>query len=104
MAENSAVDRAAMAQAAQKLETAANTIKGLQNKVNGHKAELTSGWDGNASMAFTKVFQAFDEDFGKVLNALNGMHEKLVQTKIHYEATEQEQEASVNKIAGLLNS
>ena len=52
----------------------------------------------------TRVFQAFDEDFGKVLNALNGMHEKLVQTKIHYEATEQEQEASVNKIAGLLNS
>jgi WXG100 family type VII secretion target len=103
VADQSAVDRAAMAQAAQKLDSAANVVKGIQTRLEGHKQELRSGWEGNASMAFERVFQAFNEDFSKVLTAMQGMHEKLVHTKIQYESSEQEQEAAVNKISALLN-
>jgi WXG100 family type VII secretion target len=93
-----------MAQAAQKLDDAANVVKGIQSQLHGHKAQLRSNWEGSAAMAFDRVFQAFDEDFTKVLTAMQGMHEKLVHTRIKYESAEQEQEAAVNKISALLNN
>jgi WXG100 family type VII secretion target len=93
-----------MAQAAQKLDDAANVTKGIQLRLHGHKADLRAHWEGNAAGAFDRVFAQFDEDFSKVLNAMQSMHEKLVHTKIKYESTEQEQQAAVNKVANLLNN
>lgn len=104
MADQSAVDRAAMAQAAQKLDDAANVVKGIQLRLHGHKGDLRANWEGIAASAFDRVFQQFDEDFSKVLTAMQNMHEKLVQTKIKYESAEQEQEAAVNRISALLNN
>lgn len=89
--------------AANKVESAAQTIQGIQSKLQGHKAELRSGWDGKAAMKFEQVFNAWDADFRKVLQALEGMHEKLTHTRIQYERTEDEQEAAAAKIDSLLN-
>jgi WXG100 family type VII secretion target len=61
-------------------------------------------WEGNASMAFEKVFMQFNEDFNKVLKALEGMHQSLVQTKITYESKEEMSEQAVNKVQALLNN
>jgi WXG100 family type VII secretion target len=104
VADRSQVDRHQMQIAAQKVESAAQTIQGIQTKLQGHKAELRSGWDGKAAMKFEQVFNAWDEDFRKVLQALEGMHEKLVHTRIQYETTEDEQEAAAAKIDALLNN
>jgi len=93
-----------MAQAAQKLEDAVGTTRGIRTQLQGHKGELLSNWSGNAARAFGTVFEQFDQDFQRVLTAMEGMHEKLVQTKVTYEATEEEQTATVNKVAGLLNN
>lgn len=103
MADSSAVDRAQMQIAAGKVESAAQTIQGIQSKLQGHKAELRSGWDGKAAMKFEQVFNAWDADFRKVQQALEGMHEKLIHTRIQYESTEDEQERAAAKIDSLLN-
>jgi WXG100 family type VII secretion target len=93
-----------MAQAAQKLEDAVGTTRGIRTQLQGHKAELLSQWEGNAARAFENVFEQFDQDFQKVLTTMEGMHEKLVQTRTTYERTEEEQTATVNKVSGLINN
>lgn len=103
MAEHSAVDRAQMQIAANRVASAAQTIQGIQSTLQGHKAELRSGWDGRAAARFEQVFDAWDADFRRVLQALEGMHEKLTHTRIQYESTEDEQERAAAKIDSLLN-
>ena len=102
MSGTSSVDRAAMAQAAQDLEASAGVIKGLQGQLEGHKAEVRASWQGSASNAFEGVFNRFSEDFRKVLQALEGMHESLSQTKITYEAKEQAAHETVNRVQQML--
>jgi WXG100 family type VII secretion target len=92
-----------MAKAAQDLDEASSTIKGLQTSLNGHKQAVLAGWQGNAAHAFDGVFQAFDEDMSKVLNALNGMHEKLVHNRTQYESAEQQQTDAAKAIHQFLN-
>ena len=92
-----------MARAAQKIDESASTIQGLRTRLQGQKASVLGGWEGNAAQAFSRVFESFDQDFAKVLKALEGMHEKLVHTRIKYEAAEQEQEQAANAISSLLN-
>jgi WXG100 family type VII secretion target len=92
-----------MAKAAQDLEASAGVIKGLQTQLEGHKNEMRSGWEGNASTAFENVFRRFDEDFSVVLRQLEEMHQKLADTKITYEAKEQMADEAVNKVQQLLN-
>jgi ESAT-6 family protein len=98
------VDRAAMAQAAQKLEDAAGTTRGIRNQLQSHNAELLQNWSGDAARAFGQVFEQFDQDFQKVLSTMEEMHGKLVQTRVTYERTEEEQTATVNRVSGLLNN
>lgn len=92
-----------MAKAAQDIDEAASTIKGLQTSLNGHKQAVLAGWQGNAAHAFDAVFQSFDEDMTKVLTALGGMHEKLVHNRVQYENTEQQQTDAAKAIHGFLN-
>jgi WXG100 family type VII secretion target len=92
-----------MAKAAQDIDEAASTIKGLQTSLQGHKAAVLSGWQGNAATAFDGVFQSFDEDMSKVLVALNGMHEKLVQNRTHYASAEEQQTDAARAINQFLN-
>ncbi len=100
----SAVDRAAMAQAASQAEAAVTVIRGLQSAMNGYHSALQGGWTGQAATAFTSTYEAFSVDFGSVLNALAGMQEKLVSTRATYTATEDTTTSQVGRIAGLLNS
>src|SRR4051794_34758848 len=102
MAGQSNVDRAAMGQAAQHIEEKANIIKGLQNTLDSHRGELMSGWKGEAAMTFNQVHEEFNKDFTRVINALQGMHESLVHTKITYEAKEQESREAASEVQRLL--
>jgi WXG100 family type VII secretion target len=91
-----------MGQAAQEVEEKANIVKGLQNTLESHKSELMAGWKGVASMSFEQVHEEFNQDFTKVINALNGMHQSLVHTKIHYEKKEQESQEASSEVQRLL--
>lgn len=92
-----------MAKAAGDIDHAASTIKGLQSQLQGHKAAVLAGWQGNAASAFSGVFESFNEDMTKVLTALNGLHESLVKNRINYEANEQQTSDASKAIQSLLN-
>ncbi len=100
----SAVDRAAMAQAASQAESSATVIRALQSSMNGYNSALQGGWTGQAATAFNSTYEAFSADFATVLNALAGMQEKLVSTQATYATTEDTTTSQVGRIAGLLNT
>jgi WXG100 family type VII secretion target len=104
MAGESAVNRQAMATAAQQVESAVSTIRGMQSNMNSYAGQLQGGWQGQAASAFTNTYEAFSADFSKVLNALEGIHEKLVGTHSTYATTEETNTSTVNRISGLLGS
>lgn len=103
MADESAIDLANAKQAAQKIDHSASVIQGLQLRVQQHKDQLRSGWDSTAALAFDDVFNHFNDDFARILKALNQMHEKLVHSNIKYETSVQEQHDAVNKVNQLIN-
>lgn len=92
-----------MAQAATQVEDAANDILAIQGRLNDQKAMMLSGWQGNASAAFNRVFVEFDNAFRKTQKELNGIHEKLVDNRIRYEANEDANQADIDRLNGLLN-
>jgi WXG100 family type VII secretion target len=97
------VDRAAMVTAAQQVETALGETRGQQGRLAGFHADLMGSWKGEASTAFTNAFNQFNADFNIVINALNGIHERLMGSHTNYNATEAANTASMNKIATSLN-
>jgi WXG100 family type VII secretion target len=103
VAGETAVNRAQMATAAVQVEDAVGQIRGLQSQLNAYHGELMGGWVGEAASAFTNAYESFSADFSKVINALEGMHEKLVGTRATYQATEESNTAAVNRVGGLLN-
>jgi WXG100 family type VII secretion target len=98
----SAVNRQAMATAAQQVESAVTTIRGMQSSMNGYASQMQSGWQGQAASAFSNTYEAFSADFSKVLSALENIHEKLVSTDTTYTSTEETNVSHVNRVAGLL--
>jgi WXG100 family type VII secretion target len=98
----SAVNRAAMAGAAQQVESAVTVIRGLQANMNGYHSQLQSGWQGQASSAFASTYEAFSADFARVLNALQGIQERLVSTHTAYVNTEETNTAQVSRVRAAL--
>ena len=98
----SAVDRAAMATAASQVEQAVSVIQGLQSSMNGYVGQLQSGWQGQAASAFSGTYEAFTADFAKVLNALQGIQERLVSTHSTYATTEDANTAQVSRVQSAL--
>jgi WXG100 family type VII secretion target len=103
MAGESAVDRAAMAQAAVQVEDAVGQVRGQQSQLAGFHGDLMSGWQGMAATAFTNAYNSFNADFTQVLTALQGIQEKLTATRSRYQTTEDTQAAAANRVQGLLN-
>jgi len=92
-----------MVTAGQQVETALAEIRGQQGRLAGFHADLMAQWKGEASTAFTNAFSQFNADFNIVINALNGIHERLMSSHTNYNATEAANTASMNKIAQSLN-
>lgn len=103
MAGETAVNRTQMAAAGTQVESAVQQIRGLQSQLSGYHSDLMGGWAGEAATAFTGAYETFSADFAKVINALEGIHEKLVSTRSTYEATEQANTTAASRISGLLN-
>jgi len=103
MAGEVSVETGAMNAAAGQLDEAYSEVKALRQQLGGHQSELMGNWRGTAASAFANVYEAFDTDLGKVLTAMNTLHQKMVQTHATYQATEAEQIQTVNKAAGRLS-
>lgn len=105
MAQQTSADRAAMAQGAADVAAASDTTRQLKGKLAGEMNTLvSSGWQGNAATVFGRVFNDFDRQFGRVLDALDDIHENLVGSRITFEQTEADQQQTVNQLDGLLNN
>ncbi|RAY11454.1 WXG100 family type VII secretion target [Actinomadura craniellae] len=92
-----------MKQAAGKVQAAHGQINKIKNQLHGHQAELMGAWKGESAVAFAKVFQLFDSEFAKVLQDLNIIHQKLVDTQLKYQAAEGEKNQTISPLHGLLN-
>lgn len=103
MAGQVTVDRAAMVAAAQQVESALGEIRAQQARLVSTHDALQGGWQGEASTAFTNAFNEFNNDFGIVINALNGIHERLVGSHGTYNTVESANTTSASKLAGVLN-
>jgi WXG100 family type VII secretion target len=97
------VNRAAMVTAAQQVETALGEIRGQQARLNSTHEELAGSWKGEASTAFSNAYMQFSSDFTIVINALQGIQERLVGSHTNYNAVETANTETANKLAGLLN-
>lgn len=104
MAGESAFDRALMAQAATQVSTAVGDIQGLQSRLAGAHDSTMGGWQGSAAAAFSNAYTEFNADFTKVINALNNLGDKLRASGVNYNATEEANQASANKIINALNT
>jgi WXG100 family type VII secretion target len=103
VANQTSVDRSAMAAAAQQIEDAVTSIQGIQSRLGGYHSDLQGGWQGQAATAFTNAYEGFSANFTKVINALRGMHENLTATHSTYMTTEQNQTQAANRVDSLLN-
>jgi len=92
-----------MATAATQVEDAVGQIRSQQSQLNAFHSELQGSWVGEASSAFTAAYETFSADFTKVINALEGIHERLVGTRSRYEATEQANTQTATRVSSLLN-
>ncbi len=103
MAGESAFDRSLMATAASQTQTAVDTIRGIQNTMTSNQEALQAGWSGEASTAFNNAFLRFNEDFTKVLQALQNLQEKLRASQVNYTATEQANTQAASRITQALS-
>lgn len=100
MAGESAVNRSAMATAAQQVESAVGTIRGIQSTMGNSVEELRGGWKGQAAQAFNTAFESFNEDFSKVLQSLETIHQNLQSTQSTYTTTEEDTAGTVGNFGG----
>jgi WXG100 family type VII secretion target len=103
MAGETSVDRAAMATAAGQLQDAVDEVRAQQARLTSAHGTMMGGWTGDAASAFTAAYESFNADFTKVITAMQGIQTRLVGTRANYEASEQANVTSANKIAGLIN-
>jgi WXG100 family type VII secretion target len=92
-----------MATAAGQVESAVGQIRGLQSQLTGYQESLAGTWQGDASTAFSNAYLTFSSDFTKIIQALEGIHDRLVTTQAKYSATEEQNTAAVTRVGGLLN-
>lgn len=92
-----------MVTAAGQVEDALGTIKGLQARLNGITADLSSKWQGESATAFGNAYERFNADFQVVINALNGIHERLVGSHANYNSVEAANTTSATRISAALN-
>lgn len=92
-----------MATAASQLQEAVDDIRAQQSRLTSAHSTMMGGWSGDAASAFTAAYEAFNADFTKVITAMQGMQTRLVGTRANYEASEQANTTSANRVMGLIN-
>jgi WXG100 family type VII secretion target len=92
-----------MVTAANQVDSALAATRADQTRLAGIHDTLVGTWKGEASAAFSNAFAQFNADFGIVLNALNGIQERLVGSHANYTTVETANTETMSKIAQALN-
>jgi ESAT-6 family protein len=95
-------DQDAMHKGATAVDDAHKQIHRHLQTLQGHVTDMQSRWTGGASRSFVGAADAFHQQAMKLNNALDNMHNALVQTKITYAAQEETGSSSFNNIASQL--
>jgi WXG100 family type VII secretion target len=92
-----------MSTAAQQVEEALSSIRGQQSQLANYNSELIGSWKGEAATAFANAYTQFNEDFTIVVNALNGILERLGASHANYNTVEAANQETANRISTALN-
>jgi WXG100 family type VII secretion target len=93
----------AMAAAARHVDTAGQGLADIQGRVQQTVAATSAGYVSDAATLFRNVMDAWNGDFAKIIGGLERIQTALTSNQKHYEATMEQEHASVNQIAALLN-
>ncbi|WP_329519402.1 WXG100 family type VII secretion target [Spirillospora sp. NBC_01491] len=103
MSQQSSVNRQHMQQAGAKIDDAHQQIGRLKGQLSSYHAQLQGDWKGESARAFTDVYNMFEGQFSKVQKELAEIHQKLGDTKVKYDASEQQRTDTVNRLRGQIN-
>jgi WXG100 family type VII secretion target len=92
-----------MSTAASQIDTALSEIRAQQSQLANYNSDLVGSWKGEAATAFAAAFTQFNEDFTIVVNALNGILERMGASHTNYNTVEAANQQSVSRIASQLN-
>jgi WXG100 family type VII secretion target len=91
-------DPAVMAKAAQQVNQVSEEISGELRSLLSNLEPLASGWKGSAASAFQQLITRWNEDAGKLTQALQGISEMLQSTNKNYTQIEEQNSSSIANI------
>lgn len=104
MAPNLSYTLSDLTQAVQKLDLAGTECTQIRTSFTNLLSEIPQGWQGLAASTFQNVMSDFITQYTKVVNGLAMMKEDLSKAATQLNVTEQSNNASVSKVASLINS
>jgi hypothetical protein len=93
----------AMGIASRHIDSAGQDLEMIRGRIQQAVATTTSGYVSGAAGVFRSVMEQWDADFAKILGGLQTIQTAMTSTQKHVEATMEQERASVNQIAALLN-
>ena len=97
------VDFATLNQASKDVSTTRNDVDGELKKLRGVVNELSGAWIGSAGASFQSVMTRFDGDANALLSALGEIGELLQKAGAQHQATDEQQNETMNKFNSALN-
>jgi WXG100 family type VII secretion target len=93
----------AMASAARQVDAAGQALADIQGRVQQAVSSTSGGYTSDAATLFRNVMAQWHQDFTKIIGGLERIQTALTGTQKGYEATMQQERASANQVAALLN-
>jgi WXG100 family type VII secretion target len=93
----------AMTTAAQHVDTAGQHLTGIRGRVQQTVAATSAGYVSDAATLFRGVMDQWDGDFAKIIGGLERIQTALTSNQKQYVASMEQERASANQIAALLN-
>lgn len=93
----------AMHAAALHVDKAGQELAVIRGNITQAIAATGAGYTSPAATLFRNTMEQWGQDFNKIISGLERIHQALTQTQKQYEATLDQERASANTIATLLN-
>jgi uncharacterized protein YukE len=93
----------AMMAASRHVDTAGQNLATVRGRVQQTVAATSAGYVSGAADMFRGVMEQWDGDFAKIIGGLERIQTALTSNQRQYQASMEQERASVNQIAALLN-
>jgi len=94
----------AMGQAAVHVDNAGQELAGLRTAVETAVSGSTAGWQTSAADTYRGLMNNWIDEFTKIINDLQTIHEKLVGTQTQYAGAMTAEQDGVSRLAALLSN